>query len=41
LLNSLLIHLKQEEVRAESDVVAGTLLMNNLNMHVLFDLGAT
>jgi hypothetical protein len=22
-------------------VVAGTLLMNNLNMHVLFDLGAT
>jgi len=41
LLNSLLIHLKQEEVRAASDVVASTLLMNNLNMHVLFDLGAT
>jgi len=41
LLNSFLIHLKQEEVRAASDVVAGTLLMNNLNMHVLFDPGAT
>jgi hypothetical protein len=41
LLNSFLIHLKQEEVRAASDVVAGTLLMNNLNMHVLFDPSAT
>jgi len=34
-------HLTQEEVRAASDVVAGTLLMNNFNVHVLFDSGAT
>eukprot|EP00258_Populus_trichocarpa_P032172 XP_024448191.1 uncharacterized protein LOC112325619 [Populus trichocarpa] len=34
-------HLTQEEVRAASDVVAGTLLMNNFNVHVLFDPGAT
>jgi len=33
--------LTQEEVKAASDVVAGTLLMNNFNVHVLFDLGAT
>ena len=31
----------QEEVRAASDVVASMLLMNNFNLHVLFDLGAT
>jgi hypothetical protein len=34
-------HLTQEEVRAASDVVAGTLLMNNFNVHVLFDPGST
>jgi hypothetical protein len=34
-------HLTQEEVRAASDVVAGTLPMNNFNVHVLFDPGAT
>jgi hypothetical protein len=34
-------HLTQEEVRAASDVVAGTLLMNNFNVHVLFNPGAT
>ena len=31
----------QEEVRATSNVVVGTLLINNLNVHVLFDLGTT
>ena len=31
----------QEEVKAALDVVAGTLLMNNFNVHVLFDPGAT
>ena len=31
----------QEEVRVASDVVAGTLPMNNFNVLVLFDLGAT
>jgi hypothetical protein len=31
----------QEEVRVASDVVVGTLLMNNFNVHVLFDPGAT
>ena len=31
----------QEEVWAASDVVAGTLLMNNFNVHVFFDPGAT
>jgi hypothetical protein len=30
----------QEEVRAASDVVAGTLLMNNINV-LVFELGAT
>jgi hypothetical protein len=34
-------HLTQEEVRAALDVVASTLLINNLNVRVLFDLGAT
>jgi hypothetical protein len=34
-------HLTQEEVRAALDVVAGTPLMNNFNVHVLFDPGAT
>jgi hypothetical protein len=34
-------HLTQEEIRAASDVVAGTLLMNNFNVHMLFDPGAT
>ena len=34
-------HLTQEEVRAASDVVAGTLLMNHFNVHMLFDPGAT
>ena len=34
-------HLTQEEARAASDVVAGTLLLNDFNMHVLFDPGAT
>ena len=34
-------HLTQEEVRAASDVVAGTLLMNTFNVHVLFDPGVT
>ncbi|XP_073267145.1 uncharacterized protein [Populus alba] len=33
--------LTQEEVRAASDVVAGTLLLNDFNVYVLFDLGAT
>jgi hypothetical protein len=33
-------HLTHKEVRAASDVVAGTLLMNNFSVHVLFDLGA-
>ena len=34
-------HLTWKEVRATSDAVAGTLLMNNFNVHVLFDPGAT
>ncbi|XP_052302021.1 uncharacterized protein LOC112323659 [Populus trichocarpa] len=34
-------HLTQEEVRAASDVVAGTLLLNDFNMHVLFYPGTT
>jgi len=34
-------HLTQEEARAVSDVVAGTLLLNDFNVHVLFDPGAT
>jgi hypothetical protein len=33
--------LTQEEVRVASDVVVGTLLMNNLNVHVLFDPSVT
>jgi hypothetical protein len=31
----------QEETRAASDVVAGTLQLNSLSIHVLFDSGAT
>jgi hypothetical protein len=31
----------QEDVRAASDVVAGMLQMNDYQMHVLFDSGAT
>jgi len=31
----------QEKTRAVSDVVAGTLQLNSLSVHVLFDLGAT
>jgi hypothetical protein len=31
----------QEDVRAPSDVVAGMLQMNDYQMHVLFDSGAT
>jgi hypothetical protein len=34
-------HLTQEEVRVASNVVASTLLMNNFNVHVLFDPGVT
>jgi hypothetical protein len=34
-------HLTQEEVRAASDVVASTLLLNDFNVHVLFDPGTT
>jgi hypothetical protein len=34
-------HLTQEEVRVASNVVASTLLMNNFNVHVLFDLSVT
>jgi hypothetical protein len=34
-------YLTQEVVRATSNVVAGTLLMNNFNVHVLLDPGAT
>lgn len=34
-------HLTQEEARAASDVVAGTLRLNDFNVHVLFDPGAT
>jgi hypothetical protein len=33
--------LTQEEIRAALDMVAGMLLMNNFNVYVLFDLGAT
>jgi hypothetical protein len=35
------LHLTEEEVRAASDMMTGTLLMNNFNVHVLFDSGAT
>ena len=31
----------QEDVRAASDVVAGMVQMNDYQMHVLFDSGAT
>jgi 5,10-methylenetetrahydrofolate reductase len=31
----------QEEVRVASDVVAGTLPMNNFNVLIFFKLGAT
>jgi hypothetical protein len=31
----------QEEVGAAFDVMAGTLYMNNLKIHILFDLSAT
>jgi phosphoribosyl-dephospho-CoA transferase len=34
-------HIAQEDVRAASDVVAGMLQMNDYQMHVLFDSGAT
>jgi len=34
-------HLTQEDVRVASDVVASTLLMNNFNVHVLFDPSVT
>jgi len=34
-------HLTQKEVRFVSDMMAGTLLMNNFNVHVLFNSGAT
>ena len=34
-------HMTQEDVRAASDVVAGMLQMNDYQMHVLFDSGAT
>jgi hypothetical protein len=34
-------HITQEDVRAASDVVAGMLQMNDYQMHVLFDSGAT
>jgi hypothetical protein len=34
-------HLTQEEVRVASDVVAGTLPMNNFNVLIFFELGAT
>ena len=34
-------HMTQEDVRATSDVVAGMLQMNDYQMHVLFDSGAT
>jgi hypothetical protein len=34
-------HLTQEEVRVASNVVASTLLMNNFNVHVLFDPSVT
>jgi hypothetical protein len=34
-------HMTQKEVRAKSDVVAGMLQMNDYQMHVLFDSGAT
>jgi len=36
-----IFHLTQEEVRVATDVVAGMLLINNLNVHVLFNPGAT
>jgi hypothetical protein len=36
-----IFHLTQEEVRVATDVVTGTLLINNLNVHVLFDPGVT
>jgi len=34
-------HMTQEDVRAASDVVAGMVQMNDYQMHVLFDSGAT
>jgi hypothetical protein len=34
-------HLTQEEAMVVLDVVVGTLLMDNFNVHVLFDPGAT
>jgi len=34
-------YMTQEKTRAVSDVVAGTLQLNSLLVHVLFDLGAT
>jgi len=34
-------HMTQEDVRAASDVVAGMLHINDYQMHVLFDSGAT
>jgi len=34
-------HMTQKDVRAASDVVAGMLQMNDYQMHVLFDSGAT
>jgi hypothetical protein len=34
-------HMTEEDVRAASDVVAGMLQMNDYQMHVLFDSGAT
>ena len=34
-------HMTQEDVRAASDVVADMLQMNDYQMHVLFDSGAT
>jgi len=33
--------LTQKEVRAATDMVADMLLMNKLNVHVLFDMGVT